>query len=321
MQQIHSNEDVLVNVVMVTYNQEKYITQAIESVLRQSCLFKYRLIISDDGSGDNTKEICRNYCQLYPDKIIFVDNDQNVGLVKNYKRAFDLCTGKYIAILEGDDYWIDNYKLQKQVLILEKYPDVGMVHGNTYILSGNILNKSKSRNKKYLEGNIFKKLILNNSIYPLTVLFRKELYERHIDYNLFIENNFRTIDYALWLGIAANSKIKYVKDYLSVYRIEIGSISNVDSFEKAEKFMETAYFVQKYYCKKYNLNQRILRNAQNNIHYSLLSTALSFNDFKSAKKYGILFKPNSLVGLVKKIVCLNSCLFVFYNKIRNERFL
>lgn len=305
----------LVDVVMVTYNHEKYIAQAIESVLMQNCDFKYQLIISDDASLDNTKKICRKYNQLYPDKILYLDNKANVGLVKNYKRAFDLCFAKYIGILEGDDYWIDKDKLQKQVAILENFPEIGLVHGNFYTLQNGKLITNIPKKEKFPEGELFKKLLLKNLICPLTVVFRKELFDRHIDYDLFIENNFSTIDYALWLGIAANSKINYINDFLGVYRREIGSISNTENFNKTDKFLETAFFVQNYYAKKYNLENKILKIAHNNLYYDLLSSAIYFNDFKSANKYRQLYRPNSIKGLVKWIVSIHPIIYSIFNKL------
>lgn len=295
---IKSIDEVLVNVVMVTYNQEKYISQAIESVLMQCCNFKYKLIISDDGSVDKTKEICKYYSNLHSDKIIYLDNNQNVGLVRNYKRAFDLCIAEFIAILEGDDYWLDKYKLEKQVNILENSQEIGLVHSNFYILQNGELKPNVQKSSDTREGDLFNQLLLKNLICPLTVVFRRELYEKHIDYNFFIENNFSTIDYGLWLGIAANSKIKYNNEFLGVYRREIGSISNSNDFVKTNNFVETAFIVQEYYAKKYCVSEKLLKKAHNNLYYVLLSSAIYFNDYKYVQFYLRLFIPTTIKGLL-----------------------
>ena len=101
------------------YNHEKYIAQAIESVLEQKTNFPYRLIIADDHSTDGTPGICAEYARKYPETILCILQDLNYGIIRNYECAFNTCTAKYIAILEGDDYWIDSLKLQKQLSILE----------------------------------------------------------------------------------------------------------------------------------------------------------------------------------------------------------
>ena len=107
---------------MVTYNQAEFVTQAIESVLMQRTNFTFRLIIADDFSTDNTQEICENYVLKYPDKISYFRNKENLGFSINgqinYERCYRIAT-KYIALLEGDDFWIDSLKLQKQYDLLE----------------------------------------------------------------------------------------------------------------------------------------------------------------------------------------------------------
>ena len=110
---------ILVNIVMVTYNHRNYIEQAIESALMQKASFKYKLIIGEDFSTDGTREIVKRYADKYPDKIIPIFQQKNIGGRLNFIEVINKSTAKYIAILEGDDYWTDKYKLQKQVNFLE----------------------------------------------------------------------------------------------------------------------------------------------------------------------------------------------------------
>lgn len=114
---------VLVSVCMITYNHEKFIRHALESVLMQKCNFDYEILIGDDCSKDSTATILKEYAKLYPDKIILVAREKNIGLVANSYDIRSRSKGKYIAMLEGDDYWIDPYKLQKQVDFLEAHLD------------------------------------------------------------------------------------------------------------------------------------------------------------------------------------------------------
>jgi glycosyltransferase involved in cell wall biosynthesis len=110
----------LVHIEMITYNHESYIRQAIESVLMQKTSFKYRLIIGEDCSTDLTASIVREYAEKYPEKITAIINEKNLGWVENIKQVRDVITAKYVAMLEGDDYWTDPLKLQKQVDLIEK---------------------------------------------------------------------------------------------------------------------------------------------------------------------------------------------------------
>jgi len=112
---------VLVSVDMITYMHEAYITQAIEGVLMQETNFEYELIIADDCSPDNTEEVVRNIIATHPKGHIikYFRHEKNLGMHANGVFAGGKCNGKYIAICEGDDYWTDRFKLQKQVDFLE----------------------------------------------------------------------------------------------------------------------------------------------------------------------------------------------------------
>ena len=104
-----------VSVVMLTYNHEKYIAQAIESVLMQETDFHYEIVIGEDCSTDRTREIVIEYQKKYPDKIRTLLHAKNIGGNANYRQTYSECNGDYIAFLEGDDFWIDRKKLQKQI--------------------------------------------------------------------------------------------------------------------------------------------------------------------------------------------------------------
>jgi len=112
-----------VSVPMMTYFHEKYISQAIDSVLSQITTFSYEIVISDDCSTDRTREILLQYKNRYPDIIKLNFNETNMGISMNNYLTRSLCKGRYIIPLSGDDYWIDNTKLQKQVEFMDSHPE------------------------------------------------------------------------------------------------------------------------------------------------------------------------------------------------------
>jgi len=114
-----------VSVCMTTYNQEKYIADAIESVLFQKTTFPVQLVIGEDHSTDKTLDICRHFMDLYP-SIVINHRIVNLGLARNLSLVWKECKGKYIAILEGDDLWTSPYKLQKQVELMEQHLEYSM---------------------------------------------------------------------------------------------------------------------------------------------------------------------------------------------------
>ncbi|NLK92600.1 MAG: glycosyltransferase family 2 protein [Bacteroidales bacterium] len=113
----------LLSIVTITYNHEPFIAKTIEGVLMQQVKFPIELIIAEDCSTDGTRAICQQYAEQYPDLIRLITSESNVGAVANERRAILAARGKYIAFCEGDDYWTDPLKLQKQVDFLESHPD------------------------------------------------------------------------------------------------------------------------------------------------------------------------------------------------------
>lgn len=120
---MENNNHPLLSVCLITYNHAKYIKQAIEGILMQKTDFSWELIIADDCSTDGTREIIIDFQKQYPDLIRLVLQEKNVGPNQNWLNLITASESKYIAYLEGDDYWIDPLKLQKQVNILLEFPD------------------------------------------------------------------------------------------------------------------------------------------------------------------------------------------------------
>lgn len=128
-------ENEMVDVLMITYNHEKYVEHAINSILMQKTDFNFKLLIHDDASTDKTPEIIKRYKERYPDKIEAVLQQENQFL-KGKRSPNDylipLVKSKYIATCEGDDFWIDEYKLQKQVDFMESHPECSAVAARYY---------------------------------------------------------------------------------------------------------------------------------------------------------------------------------------------
>lgn len=124
----------LVSVRTVTYNHEKYIAQCLEGILMQRTNFPFELVIGEDCSTDRTREIVLAYENKYPDKIRAIVSERNVGVAQNALRVMRACQGKYHAFCEGDDYWIDPLKLQKQVYFMEAHQDVTMCFHNALVV-------------------------------------------------------------------------------------------------------------------------------------------------------------------------------------------
>jgi glycosyltransferase involved in cell wall biosynthesis len=120
------NEEIIVSICITAYNHGKYIAQALDSVLMQKTDFKYEIVVGEDCSTDNTREVLLAYKAQYPDKVKLLLHEKNMGGKKNLITTLKNCSGMYIAMLDGDDYWIDPEKLQIQIDLMEKNPDCYM---------------------------------------------------------------------------------------------------------------------------------------------------------------------------------------------------
>jgi glycosyltransferase involved in cell wall biosynthesis len=165
-----------VSIHMVTFNHEKYIEKALDGALRQITNFDFEIIIADDCSTDTTQEICVAYQQKYPSKVKLIQRVNNLGAIKNFVDLFKYCNGKYVAICEGDDYWTDPYKLQKQIDLLEQYPSASM--------SVALIKTLDSNNKETTESPFINDTLpliyqkgLNKYFHTSTYVIRKESLE------------------------------------------------------------------------------------------------------------------------------------------------
>ncbi len=254
------NNEIIVSIHMITYNHEQYISQAIEGVIIQKCKFPIELVIGEDFSVDNTRSICEEYAQKYS-WIKLLPSEKNLGAMANSIRTFQACIGKYIAICEGDDYWTDPLKLQKQVDFLEENPDYGLIHTefNQKDESSQkiIKNYNESSNNKIPDGQIFKDLLGDNwIIHTQTVVMCKHLVNEYIDFHLRhkdIVNKWRYGDIPLYLFIANKSKIKYLNISTAVYLVRVESACHSKSRITNLKNQLSLYNLKLFFLKSVNL--------------------------------------------------------------------
>lgn len=124
----------LVSVRVLTYNHESYIAQCLEGALMQRTSFPFEIIVGEDCSTDRTREIVLAYGKAHPDRIQVLLSEANAGAAANDRRVEQACRGRYHAFCEGDDYWIDPRKLQKQADFLDAHPDISMCFHDAFVV-------------------------------------------------------------------------------------------------------------------------------------------------------------------------------------------
>jgi len=221
-----ATESPLVTVLMAVYNGEKFLREAIESILNQTYT-NFEFLIINDGSADSTEEIILSYND---DRIRYIKNAQNLKLIASLNRGLDLANGKYIARMDADDISLPE-RLEKQIRFLEKHPKVGVL--GSWVRT---LGLQENYDVKFEQGhtNIRFKLFFNNYLHHPTVVLRRSVIEK---YKLRYPNVLHAEDYALWIEMTNFCQIDILPEVLLKYRVHGANISVKNSdFQKTQTF-------------------------------------------------------------------------------------
>ncbi len=212
-----------VGIHCITYNHEKYIEDALKSFVNQRTQFEFKVYISDDASTDATQEIIKEYAAKYPDIIAPIFHKKNIGSFENFIFNFKRIKAEYVCICDGDDYWIDNDKLQKQVDFMDKNQDCSICFSPTKV----IFEDKSSEDFIYPDQKFFQKDFLSladllevNFIQTNSVMYRWRFNKEELQFPTGIQ----PADWYMHLLHAESGKIGFITDVTSVYRRWGGSI-------------------------------------------------------------------------------------------------
>lgn len=260
----------LVSILVITYNQKDYIKKCLDSILMQKTNFPFECIIGDDCSTDGTKEIVLNYKKKYPDIIHVLTSEKNYGPVLNGLKGIRACNGKYMSVCDGDDYWNQINKLQKQVDFLEKHSDYGMVYSDIFIINEKeekIQNRPSKTIGYYKSGYIFWDLMKNCFINTNTVLIRKKILDELVNSEYFdLKSKWFIYDYWFWLNASINYQVQFINEKMATYRIHNSNISNDKRF-----FSQRAHYVKLDVIKNFDKNFIHTEKDRNKIGGTLIS--------------------------------------------------
>jgi len=208
-----------VTTIVTTYNHEKFIAEAINSVLMQKVNFDQEIIIVEDCSTDRTREIVIGLQETYPDKIRLMLADRNRNDNKAFAQAIYDARGQYLALLDGDDYWTSPHKLQRQIEFLERYPECTICFHNALAFY-----EDKSQPSYYFnhihqkQFSTLEDLWEGNFIAGCSVMLRRGLFDRFPEWFYPI----KWADWALYILTARYGKIGYIGEVMGAYRIHKG---------------------------------------------------------------------------------------------------
>ena len=287
MDQSQSKPIVTVSVCMITYNHARYIAEAIEGVIMQRSTFPIELIISDDCSTDNTRDICETYQNRYPEILkLLPKEEKNFGVMANFVNTLLKCNGKFIALCEGDDYWTDPYKLQKQVDFLEANKDFIICLHDTIEVNEkgeflkhrsdnfNLINEKKPQIASEIPVDWFLRT-RGNFIHTSSFLFR------NIISDLSFINTGKIIsgDMLLLFLLLKNGRAQYLPESMSAYRHHPQGITKTP--RKREKVLQSYLTLYRLLKTNYNgLYQKEFKLLIASVKNELLSYRIHHTKFK-----------------------------------------
>lgn len=325
----------MIGVCIVTYNQEKYIAQAIESVLAQvGCGHEVVAYVGNDCSTDRTGAICDEIASKvesqklkaesqYADKRVkVIHNEKNLGLVGNTMNLLDIMRKDgcdYIAMLDGDDYWCDDHKLQKQMAYFDAHPEYGLVHTcvDTLYTKGIHVDTRTTASEGDVSYTIF-----NYRIGNCSVVFKTKLLDC-IDFDEFQHQGFMSVDFIMYVIFSCYMQFGFLPDHTAVWRRGHDSVSNTNNMEKQIHYVQNDIAMWRYAAKlfpdRWHANEQELNDY---LHYRSFVIAFKYGNRKRALAEAQMMSKEDRKKYRLKIWCTYSKLLMcLWRYLREKKYI
>lgn len=285
-------QSVHVSVLLLTYNQELFISRCVDSVLSQKVNFTYEIIIGEDLGPDSTRKICQEYADAH-NNIVLLPRTKNLGVTMNWVDCVKHAKGKYLMMLDGDDYWQNPDKMQIQVDFMERHPECVICHTDVDILKNNsnklIKNSKAAKNIVPPEGMIQKDIISGKEhITSSSMCLRTDTVLEKIPFDVYEKESFPCEDWPTIAILAAYGEIRYIPISTTTYRIGQESVTKMKDYSR----------IRDYWQRSSNMT-RVIHNMfpedlgpftdekyfEEYVYHSLLNAAYDNNDYRSAKEF------------------------------------
>lgn len=307
---------ILISVVIPSYNRADTVGQTIESILAQKVDADIEIVIGDDCSTDNAREVLEQYRQKYPDIIRLFLREQNIGLGANWAQCVKDCRGEFICNCDNDDYWHNPNKLQLQLDYMRAHPECNILitnHRTHNRTTGEIRECKAEIDHTDIQQSMWGGCNFCNA----TIMYRADFMKAHLDLDEFIKRRFTLQDWPAWVILTAYTDIDELPESTATWCIETVSITRPDSVERLAKRYEGDREVCRYlgelFPEKFPYTDEdwdLYANGR------LCAKAFDVNDFEAAKRYG---KKCTGVGGFKKCCSQSRILFELYRFLKSVR--
>ena len=310
------NNKTLISVIIPSYNRANTVGETIESIVAQKVDADVEIVIGDDCSTDNAREVLEQYQQKYPNIIRLFLREQNMGLGANWAQCVKDCRGEFICNCDNDDYWHNEHKLQLQLDYMRAHPECNILITNhrTYNRSTGEIRECKANiDHTDIQQSMWGGCHFCNA----TIMYRADFMKAHLDLDEFIKRRFSLQDWPAWVILTAYTDIDVLPESTATWCIETVSITRPDSVEQlAKRYQgdkEVCRYLGELFPEKFPFTDEMWDNYSTG---RLCAKAFDVGDFEAAKKYG---KECSGVGGFKKLCSQNRVLFKLYCFLRRMK--
>lgn len=311
-----NKERILISTIIPSYNRANTVGETIDSILAQKVDADIEIVIGDDCSTDNAREVLEQYRQKYPDIIRLFLREQNMGLGANWASCVKECRGKYICNCDNDDYWHNPNKLQLQLDHMESHPDCNVLITNhrCHNRDTGVITEEVAKIDRTIP--LQKAMWGGSSFCNATIMYRADFMKAHLDLDEFINRRLSLQDWPAWVILSAYSDFDVLPVSTATFGIETVSITRPDTYERLERRYKGDAIVYEYLCElfpeKFPFDKEGWEKYANS---QLLALAYRKADYKGAKKYAKLTGGKSLRVLCAKC-CITFYLFVWLKKFK-----
>ena len=304
----------LISVIIPSYNRANTVGQTIESIVSQKVNANIEIIIGDDCSTDNAREVLSEYKEKYPNIIRLFFWEENMGLGANWASCVKECCGKYICNCDNDDYWHNPNKLQLQLDYMETHPMSNILitnHRTHNRTTGEILEHQAQIDHSDIQQSMWGGCSFCNA----TIMYRADFMKAHLDLDEFIRRRLSLQDWPAWVILTAYTDIDELPNSTATFGIETISITRPDTVERLAKRYkgdkEVCRYLGELFPDKFPFSER---EWDLYVNGRLMSKAFDLKQFELAKQYG---KECVGVSKMKRLCSQNKALFYLFTTLKN----
>jgi len=249
------------SVLLISYNNEKYIEDTLKSLLKQKCSFNFEIVVGDDCSTDKTFEIINYYANKHPTIFNAKQNSSQLGILGNFKATLDRCAGNFIFNFDGDDVVKSADAFEKIVTVLKENPKLGFVDSgyDRFLTDENITIEFSNKKSINASKEQYKEFITLGKVIPVGICFNRELLYKYVDFDYYIKQNITIEDYPILVDMVMHCDFIRINEPLHIYRVHSSSYSHKKSFDRIYLLNNQMLKLFNHFKAKYNFSEKLTK--------------------------------------------------------------